>query len=70
VGAAVITLTQTERDKFAAWLEQEATTDRGLAEQAKKLGGAGEAINKKLTMDAVMKEIVARQLRTTETMQF
>ena len=64
----ILTLTQEERDKFAAWLEQEAKTDHEMANQMKTFGGnAMEAGAQKYNTEAMAKEIVAKVLRSIET---
>ena len=63
----VITLDAEERDKFAAWLEQEAVTNKGMGEQMAKLKGH-EQMAKRLQMKAAACTIIAMQLRSTEDM--
>jgi hypothetical protein len=64
----VITLTSEEREKFATYLEWEISTAKGLMEQASKLGLAGEAMRKRLNVEAMASKIIAQKLRSTETM--
>ncbi len=63
----MLTLSQDERDRFATYLEEQAKTNKELAVQAKKLGAAGEVIAKRSNVEAMAEEIVARKLRSIET---
>jgi hypothetical protein len=64
----MINLTQQEREKFAAFLEQEAESALGLAEQAEKLKTPPtDSIAKKLRIEVAANRIVAGLLRSTET---
>lgn len=65
----MILLTQQDRDKFAAWLEQEAQNDNILVEQAMKLNG-GEIIAKHMKQRAMIFTMVAIELRKIEDMSF
>lgn len=58
-------LTQQERDRFAAWLENEAATSKLLIEQMEKLGPhALPVLNLERTeMNAAI--VIARKLRNT-----
>lgn len=60
-------LTDQERERFAAWLEHEAGTARGMIEQLEKLGpmGAPAIAREKTEMTAAL--IVARKLRATHS---
>lgn len=59
-------LSDGERDRFAAWLELEASTEKGLIEQMEKIGVPEFVIaHKKTIMQA--KALVARELRKTHT---
>ena len=58
-------LTQTERDRFAWWLEHEAQTSLGMAEQAEKLGVT--SLVQKETAEAMAYTVVAKILRSTES---
>jgi hypothetical protein len=62
----VISLTKSERDRFAAWLEQDAQASVGIAEGFSKLGH--EIVVKKLKDEAAAFLIVARKLRNMEDM--
>lgn len=63
----MIQLSQEERDRFAAWLEHDAQSDRSLIPQLSALPGAmSEMANVKLR-DAEAKERIAKQLRATES---
>lgn len=62
----MINLTQQERDKFAAYLEQEAATTDGTIEQLKKLPSMELSI-KHFNAQSMSMKIVARILRKTET---
>ena len=59
-------LTAQERDKFAAYLEREAASDRMMLEQLGKLSGQ-EMMIKKLNAEAMASEIVAKRLRSIDT---
>lgn len=60
-------LTDQERNRFAAWLEHEAATDKGLLEQMEKLGPAFAVVtaHKKGEIDAAL--LIARKLRSIES---
>lgn len=60
-------LTQEERDKFATYLEEDAASNDGLIVQATKVGGM-EPLIQKLKIEAASARIIARKLRTTESM--
>lgn len=64
----MINLTDAERQKFAAYLEQDAASGRAMADQVAKLGGGGpmEAMAKKLRAEAAAAQIVAAKLRSIE----
>lgn len=59
-------LTQPERDRFAAYLEHEAATSRGIIEHLEKIG-APDVIIKKLCAEATASLIVAAKLRSMQT---
>lgn len=60
-----MSLTKEERDKFAAYLEQDAYESQVLVEQLKTLPG-GEILAKKLTLEIAACHIVATKLRSVE----
>jgi hypothetical protein len=63
----VIELTKEERDKFAAWLEQEARSNDEMARNCEKVKGLSmEALAKKLKAEALAAVVVAKLLRRTE----
>ncbi len=64
----MITLSQDERERFATYLEQQAKMDKDMAAQAKTLGAGGKVIAKRYNVEAMAEEIVARKLRSIETM--
>ncbi len=65
---SVILLNEKEREKFVAYLEQEAVTNKGMAEQMEKLKGH-DAMAKILKMRAAACIIIADDLRRIETMK-
>lgn len=62
----IITLTQEERDKFAAWLEQNAKSDDAMAEQMTKMGGL-DMVVKRMKQRAALYSLVAHELRNIES---
>jgi len=62
---SLIILTDQERIRFAAYLEQEAATSDGLADQMDKLGGIGRLAEMYRTMAAAA-QIIAKDLRGGE----
>lgn len=60
-------LTDDERRRFAEYLEQDAESNRMMAEQLAKIGPHGEMIakNKRIEMQAEL--IVAKMLRSAES---
>ena len=65
----MISLTDRERDHFAAYLRQEAESISDLAKEAKKIGrGIGDAIAKKYRTEAMACLIVAGILTGGEMM--
>ncbi len=65
--STLITLTDYERERFIAYLTQEAETNDGLAGQIEKLGGKGlELIAKKHRMVAAACEIMIKDLERGE----
>ena len=63
----MISLTQEERDRFAAWLEQDARSSNILAEQAAKLPGP-DFMGPRLRQEAAAFMFVASKLRRIEDM--
>jgi hypothetical protein len=61
----VITLTREEREKFAAFLEQDAASGEDLIAQMEKIP-TPEALIKKYRTEALAQRIVAKMLRATE----
>lgn len=66
----IINLDQKERDKFSAYLKQEAESDKGMLEQHFKLHPEGtplgDALGKKFKTEMVASLIVAKILDSTE----
>jgi len=63
---AVITLTQAERDRFAAYLEHEAHCDDGIMEQMQKLPGMAPMLAK-LRAESLAAKVIAAKLRSIES---
>jgi hypothetical protein len=63
-----ITLSAAEREKFAAWLEQDLESSKILVNQLKKLGTGGEAVAKNRKQEMMAELIVCRRLRSIEDM--
>lgn len=61
-------LTDQERERFAAWLEHEATVERGLIEQMEKLGPAFTLMVKHKATEAAAALVIAQKLRSTQSM--
>lgn len=61
----MINLTKEERDKFTAWLEQDASSTEGLMEQMKKLPNMSLIIQKK-HVEVMSQRIVAKLLQSIE----
>jgi hypothetical protein len=61
-------LTAQERDRFASWLEHEATVAKGLIEQMEKLGPHAALLVAREKAEAVAALVIARKLRATEGM--
>lgn len=60
----MLLLTAAERDRFAAWLEYEAESDRQMIEQMRKLSVPAAVIDRrKLEIAAAL--IIAKKLRET-----
>lgn len=59
-------LTREERERFAAWLENEANTSKILIEQIKKMAH-GDVLSKREQMWAAATSFVAQRLRSTES---
>lgn len=55
-----------ERDRFATWLEQEAESDRAIAEQAGKFGTGMDVIVKRNLVRAAACLLIANDLRCIE----
>lgn len=60
-------LTDRERERFAAWLEHEAATEKGLIEQMEKLGPAFAAVVEQRKREAGASLLIARKLRSTQS---
>jgi len=65
----VINLTDQEREKFALYLEQDAASNRALAEQMQKMDTTGTmgALASKYKNEAAAAMIVAAKLRSIES---
>ena len=63
---SIITLSREEREKFAAWLEQEAESDDLMAKQADTLGSHAEPVARMLRNRAFAYAVVAKTLRGIE----
>ena len=59
-------LTETERERFAWWLEHQAQTSFDMAKQGEKLGLQG--LVQKETAEAMAYTVVAKILRSTQSM--
>ena len=59
-------LTAQERDRFVAWLEHEAMTDKALIDQLEKLGPAMAAVANHKKVEASAALLVARKLRAIQ----
>lgn len=57
-------LTRAERDRFAAYLENEARSDEELAKQVDKIGP--EVLAKKYRVEALAARVIAKKLREIE----
>ena len=62
-----VELSRHERDKFTLFCEGEAESSNGLAQQAEKIPNMAMMV-KKLRVEAMAFEVVARLLRSTEEM--
>lgn len=60
-------LTPQERDRFAAWLEHEATVAQGLIAQMEKLGPMSAPLIARERAEAAAALLIARKLRATHT---
>ena len=60
-------LTDKERDRFAAWLEHEAATAHGLAQQMEKLGPHVAPMVQRQKAEAAASLLIARKLRATHS---
>jgi hypothetical protein len=58
-------LTDKERDRFAWWLENEAKTSLGMAEQAEKLGIQGLVTKERA--HALAATVISKKLRSTQS---
>lgn len=63
----IVSLTREEREKFAAWLEQDAAATLMLVEQMEKIG-VHEMVKKAKRTEALAQQVVARMLRSTQEM--
>lgn len=65
----MVSLSDEERQRFAAYLEQDAANDAAMAEQIEKMGGGPpmEMMAKKMRTEATAARIVAAKLRSIET---
>ena len=63
----MISLTQQERDKFTAWLEQEAKSDNIMVTQALKLS-SGKIVAKHIRQRVVLFFMMTNELRKIEDM--
>ena len=64
----IIMLSKEERERFAAWLEQDAAGTDGLLQQMAKLPNT-EAIAKVKRAESMAQKIVAKMLRSIEGME-
>lgn len=62
----MLLLSEQERERFAAWLEQEAATSEAVVEQMSKLT-VPQAFVDKERAEANAARIIARRLRATES---
>jgi hypothetical protein len=60
----MVTLTNEDRDRFAAYLEQSAKDDDALAKQCDAIGQP--RVGLKMRTEAAAAMLIARKLRTTE----
>ncbi len=65
---SVITLDEKERQRFVAYLEQEAVTNKGMAEQIEKLGAVHEVMVKRLRIKSGACIVIADDLKRAEDM--
>ena len=61
-------LTDVERNRFASYLERDAHSSRMIIEQMKKLGPHGIILAENEEMYASAAELIARKLRSVESM--
>jgi hypothetical protein len=61
-------LTQAEREKFAAYLEQEAASDEAIIRQGQKMG-MHESLLKQWRLQVLAATVVAKKLRSAESVQ-
>lgn len=64
VSYEALLLTPAERDRFAAYLENEARTDEVMAKQIDKVGP--EILAKKYRVEALAARVIAKKLRSIE----
>lgn len=62
-------LTDQERMKFAAWLEESAAAADGIVEQLARLGPFGEVAAKRERQEAEAARMIAAKLRAIESCQ-
>lgn len=67
-GVNIIKLNAGEREKFVAYLEQEATTEKGLIEQMERME-VHENIVKHLKLMVLACDLISDRLRRTEDMK-
>jgi hypothetical protein len=61
-------LSDAERERFAAYLERDAVSSEGIAEQMQKLGGPViEPLRQQVLAEAAACRIIAKKLRSTES---
>lgn len=61
-------LTNEERERFAAWLEHEASTAKILIEQMEKLGPHAAPLVAREKAEAAAAMLIAAKLRATQSM--
>jgi hypothetical protein len=64
--ADIIMLSDSERNRFAAWCRQQAESNEGIAEQLKRLGTHGEILADRQLVEATALTLVAEKLEHTE----
>jgi len=63
----VLWLTQLERDKFVAWLQQEIDANKGLIEQMEQIDSPAVMVNR-LKTEAAACAVIGRMLSSIEEM--